>query len=52
MDTNNPVAFSEECFQFNNVIPLDKWKLNVLNRIKERLSPQKGIAGEEEGGYL
>lgn len=24
-------------FEFNKIIPLDKWKLNVLNKIKENM---------------
>lgn len=24
-------------FEFNKIIPLDKWKLNVLNKVKENM---------------
>ena len=50
VDSNQVQKFSEECYNFNQVIPLDKWKLGVLNRIKERITPVATAGGNE--GFL
>lgn len=33
--------FSEECYKFNQIIPLDKWKTTVLTKIKSTI-PEGG----------
>ncbi|CAD8089600.1 unnamed protein product [Paramecium sonneborni] len=48
VDNNNVQMFSDECFEFNKIIPLDKWKLNVLNKIKESMQPLQQV---EDGGF-
>lgn len=40
---------NESSFEFNKIIPLDKWKLNVLNRAKETITPVKQV---DNGGFL
>lgn len=40
IETNDVDGFSEECTQYNNIIPLDKWMINVLSKIKARINPQ------------
>jgi alpha-soluble NSF attachment protein len=34
LDKKSIQQFSDECYEFNKIIPLDKWKTTVLNRIK------------------
>lgn len=36
---NGTIFYSNYSFEFNKIIPLDKWKLNVLNKIKEGMQP-------------
>lgn len=40
MDKKNLQQFSDECFDFNKVMPLDKWKTTILNRIKVIIEKQ------------
>mmetsp|Transcript_15103 Transcript_15103/g.12817 ORF Transcript_15103/g.12817 Transcript_15103/m.12817 type:complete len:301 (+) Transcript_15103:55-957(+) len=44
IEEKNPQAFSDECYEFNTIIPLDRWKTTVLNRIKMQL--EKSIKNE------
>eukprot|EP01017_Pseudomicrothorax_dubius_P037227 TRINITY_DN542_c0_g1_i4.p1 TRINITY_DN542_c0_g1~~TRINITY_DN542_c0_g1_i4.p1 ORF type:complete len:300 (+),score=99.84 TRINITY_DN542_c0_g1_i4:137-1036(+) len=34
MEKRDLTLFSDECFEFNKIIPLDKWKTTILNRVK------------------
>lgn len=36
----NVQEFSDACYDFNSIIPLDKWKTNVLSKIKSTIKPQ------------
>jgi len=45
--------FAEECFQLNQVVPLDKWKTTILSKIKSTIPGAEekaaaGATGEEE----
>ncbi|KAL4472546.1 hypothetical protein ABPG74_018495 [Tetrahymena malaccensis] len=40
-ETNNIEEFSQQCFEYNQIIPLDRWQLRVLNQAKEHLT--KGV---------
>lgn len=37
----NLQLFSDECYKFNQIIPLDKWKTTVLTRIKAHIPENK-----------
>lgn len=37
MEDKNVQAYSDECWEFNNITPLDRWKTTVLNRAKAHL---------------
>lgn len=37
IEEQNVQAFSDECWEFNNITPLDRWKTTVLNRAKAHL---------------
>mmetsp|Transcript_139331 Transcript_139331/g.197266 ORF Transcript_139331/g.197266 Transcript_139331/m.197266 type:complete len:143 (+) Transcript_139331:556-984(+) len=37
IDDKSPQTFSDECYEFNQIIPLDRWKTTVLNRVKLQL---------------
>lgn len=37
----NLQLFSDECYKFNEIIPLDKWKTTVLTRIKAHIPEAK-----------
>jgi len=45
MEEKKLQEFSDACFEFNQVMPLDKWKTTILNRIKKILevSIKKGF---------
>jgi len=37
IEEKNLQEFSDQCFEFNSTMPLDKWKTTILNRIKTLL---------------
>jgi len=43
IEDKNLQEFSDSCYDFNSVMPLDKWKTTILNRIKTAL--EKSIKG-------
>lgn len=44
IESKDVQAFSDECWEFNNITPLDRWKTTVLNRAKTHL--EKSIKEE------
>jgi len=46
IEEQNVQAFSDECWEFNNITPLDRWKTTVLNRAKAHL--EKSIKDDFE----
>lgn len=34
IDEKSIQKFSDACYEFNKIIPLDKWKTNVLHKVK------------------
>jgi alpha-soluble NSF attachment protein len=44
IEDKNLQEFSDSCYDFNSVMPLDKWKTTILNRIKTTL--EKSIKGQ------
>lgn len=35
--------FSDECFQYNQIVALDKWKTNILSKVKALIQVPEGI---------
>ncbi|EGR34356.1 hypothetical protein IMG5_014780 [Ichthyophthirius multifiliis] len=51
-DEKNMEDFSTQCYEFNQIIPLDKWQVSVLNKIKEKMKSGEQVGVEGDGGIL
>lgn len=47
IENKNVQGVSDDCFEFNSVIPLDKWKTNILLKIKGLLEKKKTAVDDQ-----